>query len=288
MKNLNKITVASAFAVGFIGIGCISVDYIVPDDQIKVAKVEESLKPFIFQPLRSYVQIEQPSILPKFAELDSKEVDKKIPNLNGVLKFGPVRIPQMVVANVVSAAKKADMDPALLMAIADKESNFKLRVKAKTSSATGLFQFIDKTWMKAVRLFGNQYSQVPREKILSLRTDPYLSALFAAKMLKKDGDDLADKIGRELTAGETYLIHFLGPDDAEKFMKTAESTPNASAAALLPKPAHANKPIFYAKQGQPRTVAQVHDAFESMMGSRFKRYENVAVKLPKSVMSYTD
>jgi hypothetical protein len=288
MHTLNKVTIASAFAVAFIGLGCISVDYIVPDDQIEIPTVEKPSSAYMFQPLRSYARIESPVTVPKFVELNSKEVDKKIPNINGVLKFGSVKIPQMVVANVVSAAKKADMNPALLMAIADKESNFKLKVKAKTSSATGLFQFIDKTWMKAIKLFGNQYSQVPREKILSLRTDPYISALFAAKMLKKDGEELADKIGRELTAGETYLIHFLGPDDAEKFMKTAETTPNASAAALLPKPAQANKPIFYAKQGQPRTVAQVHDAFESMMGSRFKRYENVAVKLPKSVMSYTD
>ena len=156
------------------------------------------------------------------------------------------------------------MDPALLMAIADKESNFITRAKARTSSASGLFQFVEKTWMDAMKLFGHRYGRAEeaqaiasgggatqnRAKILGLRNDPYLSAALAAEMLKKDGAKIAEKIGRPLTAGETYLIHFLGPDDAARFMKTMSEAPNVSAAALLPRPARANRPIFFAQQGR--------------------------------------
>ena len=42
----------------------------------------------------------------------------------GTLRFGPVRLESAIVEHVVEAAKIADMDPALLMAIADKESSF--------------------------------------------------------------------------------------------------------------------------------------------------------------------
>lgn len=224
------------------------------------------------------------------------------PGIHGLMRFGPVRVEQNIVSNIVKAANSSKINPALLMAIADKESNFKTKVKAKTSSATGLFQFIEKTWFKAMKTYGSRYgytqeaaaisndevSTQKKTQILKLRTNPFLSAALAGEMLKNEGRELSYKIGRPLTAGETYLIHFLGPDDAEKFLKTVVTTPFVSAASLLPKPAQANRPIFYAKQGTPRTVAEVRDSFESMMGSRFKRYQNVAGKLPKGAMAYTD
>lgn len=227
----------------------------------------------------------------------------------GVMRFGPVKVHQSIVERVVQAANKTDMDPALLMAIADKESSFSTSARAKTSSASGLFQFVEKTWLKALKDFGGRYGHgedakaiaaqdnavvvAPgkRAEILNLRNDPYLSAALAAEMLKQDSAKIAEKIGRALTAGETYLIHFLGPEDAARFMKTVDEAPNASAAALLPKPARANKPIFYAQQGRKlkdRSVSEVHEAFETMMGQRTSRYEDVAAKLPAGVTAYAE
>lgn len=227
----------------------------------------------------------------------------------GVLHFGPVRVARAIVEHVVQAAKTTGSDPALLMAIADKESNFSPRAKASTSSASGLFQFIDSTWFKAVRLFGWRHGQeeaakaiegadgdfrVSRQKraeILKLRNDPYLSAVFAAEMLKYDGERIAERLGRPLTAGETYLIHFLGPDDAARFMQKVDEAPNSSAAQLLPRPARANKPIFYERQGRrmkDKSVGEVHEAFEAMMGQRSSRYKGVENKLPGRALAYTE
>lgn len=227
----------------------------------------------------------------------------------GVMRFGSVKVRQSIVERVVKAAEKTEMDPALLMAIADKESNFSTTAKARTSSASGLFQFVEKTWLQALKSFGGRYGreaeakaiasadEAPRvaaqerAKILSLRNDPYLSAALAAEMLKKDGAKIAERLGRPLTAGETYLIHFLGPEDAARFMKTMQDAPHSSAAALLPKPARANRPIFYEQQGRrmkDRSVSEVHEAFESMMGKRTSRYEDVAAKLPPGVAAYAE
>jgi hypothetical protein len=226
----------------------------------------------------------------------------------GMLRFGSVKVQQSIVERVVKAAQTTEMDPALLMAIADKESNFSSTAKARTSSASGLFQFVEKTWLKAVKTFGWRHGQSEtaaaiasddatrisgqkRAQILNLRNDPYLSAVLAAEMLKKDSARIAEKIGRPLTSGETYLIHFLGPDDAERFMKTMEEAPHTSAAALLPKPARANKPIFYEQQGRRlkvRSVREVHEAFETMMDKRTSRYEDVAAKLPGAATAYAE
>jgi hypothetical protein len=227
----------------------------------------------------------------------------------GVLQFGPVRVARAIVEHVVEAAKTTGSDPALLMAIADKESSFAPKAKAATSSASGLFQFIDSTWLKAVRMFGWRHGQqeaaeaiavkggdlrvAPQKRaaILAMRNDPYLSAALAAEMLKYDGDKIAERIGRPLTAGETYLIHFLGPDDAARFMQKVEEAPQTPAAALLPRPARANKPIFYARKGkkmEPKSVGEVHEAFEAMMGQRSSRYQGVEQQLPGGALAYTD
>ena len=229
-------------------------------------------------------------------------------DLLGTLRFGPVRVESAIVEHVIEAAKIADMDPALLMAIADKELSFAPKAKSSTSSASGLFQFVEATWFKALRAFGWRHGHEQeamaiqgddkemrvapqkRAELLRLRNDPYLSAVLAAEMLKHDGEGIASRLGRPLTQGETYLIHFLGPEDAERFMKKMDDDPRASAAALLPKAAKANKPIFYERQGRRmkgRSVREVHEAFEAMMDTRTSRYEDVEAKLPAGVSAYT-
>ena len=120
----------------------------------------------------------------------------------------------------------------------------------------------------------------PAEKarILELRRDPYVSALLAAEMLKRDRNRIGKRIGRELTDGETYLAHFLGPDDAERFLEKVVGEPKAGAVKLLPRPARANRSIFYARTGRKLkglSVAEVHSKFERMMGLRLDRYRNV-------------
>jgi hypothetical protein len=218
-------------------------------------------------------------------------------NPDDILEFGPMRIRRHLVHTIIKAAKATETDPILLMAIADKESSFSTGVKAKTSSATGLYQFIESTWLKTVRDFGGKHGLAkeaaainwvddelvvadPAEKarILELRRDPYLSALLAAEMLKRDRARITKRIGRDLTDGETYLAHFLGPDDAEKFLQKVDGQPGAAAVKLLPKPARANRSIFYARAGRKLkslSVAEVHGKFQRMMGLRFDRYRDV-------------
>jgi hypothetical protein len=214
-----------------------------------------------------------------------------------ILQFGPMRIRRHLVETILKAAQATDADPVLLMAIADKESSFSTGVRARTSSATGLFQFIEKTWLRVVRDFGARHGLAKEAKaitwvddelvvadaaekarILELRREPYISALLAAEMLKRDRQRIGRRIGRDLTHGETYLAHFLGPDDAERFMEKVVEEPQAAAAKLLPKPARANKPIFFARAGRKQkslSVAEVHRKFSAMMDLRLDRYRNV-------------
>ena len=210
------------------------------------------------------------------------------------MQFGPVNVRRRLVETVIRAAQRASFDPTILMAIADKESSLRATARASTSSATGLFQFIDKTWLQAVREFGAEHGLAreaqeiegpddkptiadpdERARVLELRERPYLAAVMAAEMLKRDSGKVAESIGRPLSAGETYLIHFFGPRDANLFMSRFAQTPTVSAAATLPKPAKANRPIFYGDKAKALSVVDVHRKFEDMMGMRVDRYGQV-------------
>src|SRR5579883_2443343 len=62
-----------------------------------------------------------------------------------------------VLQGIRQASRATHIDFAYLMAQASQESGFQADAKAKTSSATGLYQFIDSTWLDMVRLHGAQY-----------------------------------------------------------------------------------------------------------------------------------
>ncbi len=230
---------------------------------------------------------------------------------NDILEFGPMKIRRHLVQKIVRAAQAVQTDPVLLMAVADKESSFITEVQAKTSSATGLYQFIERTWLGVIRDFGPKYGltqdaalvvsgengrpnvadPAERSRILELRRDPYLSALMAGEMLKRDASRIALRIGRDLTLGEVYLAHFLGVDDAEDFLAKVADKPKAAAAQMLPGPARANRSIFFAaqrgrKKAASLSVAEVHGKFESMMSTRGARYRDV--RSMAGILAYAD
>ncbi len=214
-----------------------------------------------------------------------------------ILTFGPIKIRRHLVDLIVRASKVVGADPTLLMAVADKESSFSTAVKAQTSSATGLYQFIEQTWLGVIYEFGAKHGlatdakligrsgrqfvvsdSAQRQRILDMRREPYISALLAAEMLKRDTLRLERALGRHLTGGEIYLIHFLGPDAAQTFIETMEETPGVKAAELLPRPAQANRPIFYADAGgetKVLSVSEVHKKFNDMIKVRLDRYSAV-------------
>jgi hypothetical protein len=236
-----------------------------------------------------------PAIAPRKSEIPRAPIASGDPEQ--LLTFGPIRIRRHLVDTIVRAGRVVGADPTLLMAVADKESSFSTAVQAKTSSATGLYQFIEQTWLGVISEFGGRHGLVAearligrsgrqftvsepaeRQRILDLRREPYISALLAAEMLKRDTLRLEKALGRHLTGGEIYLIHFLGPDAAQTFIETMEETPGTKAAELLPRPAQANRPIFYAEAGgetKTLSVSEVHKKFNDMIKIRLDRYSAV-------------
>jgi len=178
------------------------------------------------------------------------------------------------------ASAKTGVDFAYLLNNAQQESGLNTTAKAKTSSASGLFQFVEQTWLRMVKTYGDKYGMsaaaekisigsdgVARVKdsqakqaILALRNDPKASACLAAEFTNENKVALEGVLGSKVGATDLYLAHFLGAGGAAEFISEMRKNPNASAAKVLPNAAAANTSVFY-KDGKPCTLAQVYKRF---------------------------
>lgn len=182
-----------------------------------------------------------------------------------------------VVSAIRQGAEKTGAGFDYLLKTAQRESSLEPDAKAKTSSATGLFQFIEQTWLSMVKQEGpkqglSQYADAisesggrltvsdpaAREKILQLRNDPQVAAVMAGALTQKNRDQLAGALGRSPQGGELYMAHVLGARGASDLIRTAASDPSRVAARDFPEAAAANRSIFYDKAGRARSVQEVY------------------------------
>jgi hypothetical protein len=192
-----------------------------------------------------------------------------------------------VAGAIKQAAATTGISFEYLLATAKMESNFDPTARASTSSARGLFQFIDQTWLGTVKEAGSQlgygnyadaitksssgsYSvsdPAARRAILKLRDDPAASAAMAGVLGRSNSFKLTGRIGRRPTNSELYMAHFMGVGGAAKLISNAENHPKASGARLFPNAAAANRSIFYERGGRARSVAEVYSVLTQRYAS---------------------
>jgi hypothetical protein len=178
---------------------------------------------------------------------------------------------------IATASQATGMDFDFLLTTAVRESSLNPRAEARTSSATGLFQFLDATWLTTMKRHGAKhglsgeaamiemgsdgkpYVSDPnmRRVILDMRYDPEVSARMAGEFANDNADYLRARTGQEPQPGDLYAAHFLGAGGAAELLNAARDTPWANAASLFPSAAGANRPIFYKEGGAARTVSEV-------------------------------
>jgi hypothetical protein len=170
-----------------------------------------------------------------------------------------------------------------LLATAKMESDFNPTAGASTTSARGLFQFIEQTWLGTVKEAGAQLGYgkyadaisktasgdyavsdpAMRRAIMKLRDDPVASSAMAGVLTRSNSFQLTGMIGRRPTDGELYMAHFMGVGGAARLISKAEDNPQASGARLFPNAAAANRPIFYDRSGRARSVSEVYSVLNA-------------------------
>jgi hypothetical protein len=173
-----------------------------------------------------------------------------------------------------------------LAELAAVESRFNPATRSATSTAAGLYQFTEETWLQVMRAHGGKYglgdyaSSITRlsgsagagrfeigdpelrREVLDLRYSAAISALMAAEFARDNRRKLAAALGRDIDATDLYFAHFLGTADAIAFLSLLQIMPEGTAAKLFPEPARANGTIFHSPKGVPRTVAEVYSLFD--------------------------
>ena len=123
---------------------------------------------------------------------------------------------------VRTAAASTGVDFDFLMRTARRESGYNPRAQAGSSSAAGLFQFVEQTWLGVVKRHGAAHGYaryadliqqggdgrytVPGEDahraVMELRFDPGASAVMAGELAAEHAAYLRGRTGREPTGGE--------------------------------------------------------------------------------------
>lgn len=196
-----------------------------------------------------------------------------------------VSIPQHLMSALTSAGQRSGVDFDYLLQTAMRESSLNPAAKAQSSTAVGLFQFLEGTWLQVMKEEGPRLGYgdiaqhivrnsegdyvVPdedsRSQILKLREDPQIASDLAAAFTKSNGDYLMGRFGRMPSSGELYIAHFLGAQGAARMFTAGLQDPEQIAADLFPKQAAANPTIFYS-DGHSRTVREVYRALVAKHG----------------------
>src|SRR5688572_12403849 len=183
----------------------------------------------------------------------------------------------IVEAAIQRASQATGVDFGFLMKTAGRESSFNPRAQASTSSAAGLFQFVDQTWLSTLKQHGSKHGYAryaelinrgsdgryrvadgeARRAVMDLKLDPHAASLMAGELTADHAAYLKGRVGRSPTAGELYAAHFLGPQGSARLIEAAQSRPEAAAAHLFPDAARSNKAIFF-RGGRAATVAEVY------------------------------
>ena len=182
---------------------------------------------------------------------------------------------------IASASASSGIDFHYLYHQAKVESGLNPNAQASTSSASGLYQFTEQTWLGMIKNHGAEQGlswaanaitkgsdghyhvadDTTRQEILALRQSPETSAAMAGQYASDNKGILETKLGRDASSTDLYMAHFLGPAGATRFLKAKDADPDQPAAAVMPAAARANRWVFYDKAGNPRSLEQVYQRF---------------------------
>lgn len=199
------------------------------------------------------------------------------------------------------AAAKTGIDFDYLLGQAKVESGFNASARARTSSASGLYQFIEQSWLAVVKNHGAEHGMdwaangiqrsssgrltvtdpAMRRAILDLRNNPEAASLMAAEHAADNKDAIEASLGREATGTDLYMAHFLGLGGAKQFLKAMQASPGRAAASMFPAAAGANRNVFYNRDGSARSLADVYQRFGAKLGEGAGPAGNTGNPLPR-------
>ena len=123
---------------------------------------------------------------------------------------------------MVASGPASDAVTALVDQIIRVESAGNANAKNPLSTATGLGQFIESTWLRMMADYRPDLSRtMTKADLLALRTDPTLSREMVTNLARENERFLSGR-GHSITPGRLYLAHFLGPGGANTVLSSSD------------------------------------------------------------------
>lgn len=119
------------------------------------------------------------------------------------------------------------------------ESGGQVNAKNPLSSAQGLFQFTDSTWLRVIKSM-NEYAGMTDRQILANKTNVAMQTA-AMEKFTQENEAYLRQYGVEVNDTTRYLAHFAGAEGARKIMQAA---PGTSAESILGKKAVQANPFL--------------------------------------------
>lgn len=138
-------------------------------------------------------------------------VDVGITKIRGIRQKAVTQRRNKLYNQISEKANQYDLDPDVMYGIAGIESSHDVKAVNKNTKAFGLYQFLDET--------GKSYGVTRKSSV-----DDQIDA--AMRFTVDNKKYLEKKLGRDISASETYLAHWLGRKGAETVLK-ADNTDRA-------------------------------------------------------------
>jgi hypothetical protein len=161
-------------------------------------------------------------------------------------------------SRIKAAAQERGIDPEIAINFAQAESSLNPNAKAKTSSASGLYQVINKTWKE----YGGRNRNDINEQI-RVGTD----------IIASNQEKFKRRFNRNPSAAELYAYHVLGPTGAPQLLN---ADPNAPMEKVVSREAYNANPAWHGKR-----VADIMGTYEKKVGGSGKAPVATGKAVPK-------
>jgi len=209
------------------------------------------------------------------------------------------KIPPAVMNAIQAAAHDSGVDADLLAAVAWRESRFDPKARNRSSSAKGLLQFTNATWLQMIRDYGSEYNEAGyanairkskagalvvsgshvRTAILKLRSDPVLSAKLAAENMRRERVALQDSVGRGVVPADLYLLHVLGPTGTIRFLNAVSQRPSEPSTKVIDWKVLRNAGLL-ARDDRAMTTSDTYAAVRAMLEVQHSHMEPTDLGTP--------
>ena len=174
-----------------------------------------------------------------------------------------------------NAASGTKTDFKSLLASSLSESRHNPLAQNKRSSATGAYQFTERTWLDLMRRYGAALGQgdaaakitvkdgkpsvddpANRASILALRSDSTLAGALAARYSDENRAALGKSLGRKVNENEVRIAYLLGATGASRLLRAAHDHPGIGVDKVVPSAVRSNPGLFRHANGTVKTAGQ--------------------------------